>query len=588
VTIGSNEVSLTSPTSTLAGTAFGALSGELRVGTLRGDSGLVATRPFANDDSEDIVVHSFSDGMFGGTVRLAPAGSNGKDRGTFIVRGTARQTLTGLFVSPDSPAGSDALQISKDVAVGHGATLTLASSGSLGKQTEGAIILAGGTFELDNRATNHPDRLRDADAGSTGVDTNGGGVFRLIGNSAGSNELAGRVQLGSPTNQRSGQLSIAVQHSAGAAAATALAFQSLSRDGSVPTSATVDFSASDANRAVLPLGQSGAAPRISFVTAPPLTNGLLRNTRNINSDVGWATVNGSAFATHGSNGIAPVPVSAPPAGNTVGNATENAEVRGDFTVSSGANGSYRMNSLRIEPSAGNQSFSVASGRSLETNAVLLAGDRDYTIAGPGFFAARYVYVDRATLALTAATGSHLVKSGDGMLDVRGAFTPSFTINAGSVRVPSDYGGLVQLRGGLLELTGGGTFARSVGVRGALNWQGADQFDNAITEDVGSGGFAAFGSDVTIDLNEAGPSGLLWESNGFVQAGHALIFGSRTADHRVTWRDNLSLSEASQTYNAREIRVNDNPFPPGTSRSSAASSPAERKAICSKPDRARWS
>jgi autotransporter-associated beta strand protein len=64
------------------------------------------------------------------------------------------------------------------------------------------------------------------------------------------------------------------------------------------------------------------------------------------------------------------------------------------------------------------------------------------------------------------------------------------------------------------------------------------------------------------LNAAGASAIAWEDNGFVNSGHALVFGSRSADRRVTWIDNLNLNSAggiTSNYNLREIRVTDNPL-----------------------------
>ena len=139
--------------------------------------------------------------------------------------------------------------------------------------------------------------------------------------------------------------------------------QSLSRDGFAPTFSTVDFSAVDGTGAELALGQSGAAPRISFITPAPVANGLLRNTRNFNeATVGWATVNGSAFATHGANGIAPVTLNATPAGDTPGDSTANVQILGNFVASNSSG--YALNSLRLEPSADGQSFAINTAGNL--------------------------------------------------------------------------------------------------------------------------------------------------------------------------------------------------------------------------------
>ena len=572
-----NPVTLTSATSILASNQ------EMRMGTLRGDLGLVESKvsgpPGANLDNENIVIHALSDGTYGGTLRLAPPTGTGRDTGKLIVRGVGTQTLTGGFVSPDSPAGANALQIQKDIVVGRSATLALAGNASLSQQTAaGAIVMSGGTFQLDNSATNNPNRLRDGDSGSTGIDSAGGGVFELIGAFGGTTEIMSRLQLGSPSNARSGALTIRVIQPAATVVPTQLMLQSLSRDGFAPTFSTVDFTATDPLGTEFPLGEPGFA-RISFIAPAVLANGLLRNTRNINpATVGWATVNGSAFATHGANGIAPVELDPTPAGDTAGDPTANIEIRGSFAVTN--SGGYAANSIRFEPTADGQSFAINTSGNLQTHGILLAGTRDFTISGNmggGFAgsaagaiaaAGRYVHVESATLTISAPLNTGfvtLVKAGQGTL----VLTNPGNINSFSTTVINDGilrataltslpAGELRFRGGILEITGGGTFSRAIGQGpGAVNWAAIDEFGSAVDEDEGSGGFAAVGADVNIDLGTAGPTLITWENESFINSGHALIFGSRTADRSVSWLDHLHLG-GSANYNAREIRVTDNP------------------------------
>jgi autotransporter-associated beta strand protein len=569
----SNPVALSSPTAAISSIA------PLRLGALTGPTGFVGTAVapgIADSDNFDLVVHTFEEASFGGTLRIGPSVGAGKDRGTFIVRGYGRQVLTGTFVAPGSPPGSNALQLQKDVAVGHGATLTFSGNASLDQQTAaGAIVLSGGRFELDNRATNIQSRLRDADPGSTGLDSTGGGQFTLYGHTSGTSELMGRLQLGSANNQRSGALTIAVQ-SANAATSTVLTFQSFSRDGSVPTYATVDFQASNATGGKIPLGQFTTGPKVMFASSPLLANGLLRNTRNANEAmVGWSTVNGSAFASYGPNGITAVPLDPMPARNGIGDATANSELRGSLALINP--GGFSLNSLRIEPAGPGQQLTLDGG-ALNTNAILLAGTRDFTIAattgslggvGTNPAAARYIHVESATLTISAPAGGSplgIVKGGNGTLVLSGPLGGSamyypVVINEGILRTnPAVNLGLsaVAFRGGVLEIAGTSTFSRPITqFSGGVNWSGFDEFGSSISEDAGSGGFAAIGNDVVIDLNESGPSAITWEAPGFVRSGHALIFGSRTADRRITWSDPLGLGESSN-YNAREIRVDDNP------------------------------
>jgi autotransporter-associated beta strand protein len=472
------------------------------------------------------------------------------------------------------------LQIQKDVVVGGSATLALAGNASLSQQTAaGAIVMSGGTFRLDNSATNNPNRLRDGDASSTGLDSAGGGVFEVIGAFGGTTEIMSRLQLGSPSNARSGALTIRVTQPAATVVPTQLMFQSLSRDGFAPTFSTVNFTATDPLGTEFPLGQLGF-PRISFITPPVLANGLLRNTRNINpATVGWATVNGSAFATHGPNGIAPVELDPTPTGDTAGDPTANIEIRGSFVATN--SGGYAANSIRFEPTADGQSFAINTSGNLQTHGILLAGPRDFTISGMtgGFTgsaagaiaaAGRYVHVESATLTISAPVNTGfvtLVKAGEGTLVLTNpSNVNSFSttvLNAGSLRATPNISlptGELRFRGGVLEITGGGTFSRGIGSGpGFVNWAGVDEFGSPADEDEGSGGFAAVGMDATTDLAGAGPTVIPWESDNFINSGHALMFGSKNADRRITWSDHLYLGELSgiPNYNAREIRVTDN-------------------------------
>lgn len=556
----------------------------LRVGTLSGTNGTVQARKelsgndTVNFNSAPILITALTDGSFGGTVRNSAIGNGSVNDATFTVRGVAKQTFTGTT------------SIAKDVFVGGSATLELAGTASLAAQTSGAIVLASGNFRLDNTATNMG-RLRDA--GGTGLDTNGGGTFTLVGNSAGSSELLTQLQLGA-TKARSGEVHVQVQHNAGAAAATTLQFSALKRDNSEftasPNSALNEFATVDFSAVGGTLGAGGNGPVVKFTTTPTTqgTGGLFKNTEAgaAETTVGWATVNGSSFATYdGTLGVKPVTTVAFPAGSSP---TANASLT-DSGAIPGA-GAFALNSVKIEPGAGGQSLTVADGGYLETTAVMLAGTNDYTITdggagtgGLGGNETRYIHVQNAgtTLNLNARVNANnttrpLVKAGAGTLALgsvaNGASTVSTIINEGTVRAEPGVslpGGELRFRGGVLEITGN-SFSRNLGnVNGTVSWSGFNAADNGglgagVDEDRGSGGFAAFGPDPTVDavvdLNAAGPTLITWEDRYFVNSGYALVFGSRTANRRVNLIDNIGLNETSTTanYNAREIRVIDNP------------------------------
>ena len=542
-----NPVTLNAPTATLS------CSSELRLGTLSGTAGLVQSQVTGtNTPTEHLIVQAITPGSFGGIVRLGPPTGTGTAGGTFTVRGPGEQTLTGT------------LNINKDVAVGG--RLTLAGTASLGTQTAGSIGMQGGLLKLDNSVTNNNNRLRDGSATSTGLETIGGGTFQLIGNSGGTAETIGRLQLGTATKTRSGQLNISVVHTA-VAAPTVLTIGSLNRDTTtVSHTATVDFSAANAAGTALPLGQAGNTPRIIFSTPPLAANGLITNSAGTGAP-GFATVNGADFAAHGTNGVAPVATGPWPAMST---AAANVLITASVSVPVT---SFGINSLKIAPAAAAQTLTIASGRTLTCPGILLAGPQNFTLAGPGLLGGtgvHYYHVQQAILTVSAILPDQIcVKAGSGILALTGSNNSNaqpLVIEAGAIRGQQGTtlpGGEIKFRGGILELTGGGTFSRNLGfAAGNLNWSEFDAVvpPGAISEDRGSGGFAAIGADVTVDLGAAGATLISWEDPGFVQSNSALILGSTRADGKVTMLDNFQLNSTEPTvkFSPREIRVIDNP------------------------------
>ena len=568
-------------------------SSEIRSGVISGPFGdvrtTISTADSANPPSESIVITALSDGTYGGSLTLSPPIGTGNDRGQFIVRGTGTQTLTGT------------LSIDKDVILGRGATLVLSGNASLGSQVKGAIVLSGGTVVLDNEDTNNNNRLRNGGTTTT-LEPIGGGALVLSGNGAGTQEVTGRFQLGSfafnpttglsETKARSGNVNLQIIDRAAGGAITSLTFENYSRDQQqLAQFTTINFSAinDDTTPQYLLLGQGGNGPRFFLTSGAfsvPLSNDLLNVTAGsatfgVNS-VGWATVTGPAtgtastnatvdFATHGATGIAPV-TTVPWSGTLT--AADNARVTGSAATPGGAS-IYTVNSIKLSPSGPGQSLNIAGTGDLNTTAILLAGGTDYTIRSTGGggisgAAPRFFHVDRATLNVDAglAGANHpVVKSGNGVLALNnvGNFNLNqiLAINAGTVRATPGTtltGGEIRLRGGVLEIQGGGTFARTIGI-GAdrVNWTGLTNLGAAQDEDRGGGGFSAFGADVSVTLN--GGAQIYWEDLGFVRSGHGLIFGSSTANAVTEFTNPLSLTafdNAEPNYNAREIRVLDNP------------------------------
>ncbi len=532
-------------------------SSELRVGTLSGTVGLVQSQVTGNNTAtENLIIQAITDGAYTGTVRLGPPTGTGGTGGTFIVRGPGLQVLNGT------------LDIAKDVAVAG--KLTLSGTASLGSQTTGAVSVQGGTLKLDNTGSNfgdnNPNRLRDAGAAGTGLEPIGGGTLSLVGATSGSTETIGRLQLGAGSKTRSGQLTLNVTHNAAAAGATVLTIASLNRDTTTtPHTAVVDFTANDGAGNTLALGVAGNNPRIVFSTAPLAVNGLIANSAGTGS-VGFATVNGSDFAAHvAGTGVTPVATSAFASG-----ATTNALLTASATVSAAG---FTLNSLKIAPAAAAQTLTINTGLSLSTNAILLSGTTDFTIAGPGTIGGtgvHYYHVNKAALTIGATLPVQFnVKAGAGVLVLtstsnNAVATSPLVIEGGAVRATQGTtlpGGEIKFRGGVIELPSGGTFTRALGIlAGQVNWSESDALGAAISEDRGSGGFAAVGSDVNVDLGTAGATLIPWEDPGFVQTNFAFILGSPRADKKVTLVDNFQLNstEATVKFSPREFRVIDNP------------------------------
>ena len=520
---------------------------------------IVAATTTTNSDGgsgHDLMIFALADAVFSGTVSNL-ATSNGGTVGTYssngdlAVRGNATQTLSGTT------------NVSNTVSVFDGAGLKLSGAASI-TGIEANLNINGGTFTLDNSVANLGDRFEDTGS----VETRGGGTFVLIGNVGGSSETVGFIQLGTntttPPNARSGALSVQITHNAGASAATVLTFAGITRDSG---RATVDFSARDGSGAMA-LGSAGNAPRIMLTAAPSMSaNGLL----NDGGSVGWATVNGSDFATYdAATGVKAVSTIAFAAAGS----NDNALLTGGAVISA----SKTVASLKIAPSA-SQSLDLTGTGNLQTPAILLTGTEDFTIRNTGggtggllTSAAQHVYVQQADLTISAPiTGSGaLIKSGAGalILGTANTYSGTTTINEGQLRTAHGVGlgpGVLEFRGGVLEITGGGTFNRHLDFGtpsgpGRISWTRVTglPLPTLSKHDRGSGGFAAVGANVIVDLNGLGASDIVWEDPSFIASGYALILGSPNADARVDLVDNYGLGISPGSYNAREIRAIDNP------------------------------
>jgi autotransporter-associated beta strand protein len=454
------------------------------------------------------------------------------------VSGVATQTLSGTTSALNGTITLNGTDL------GSGQTSAgLKLSGSAGL-TAGSVTLAlqGGTLTLDNTAGN-ADRFRNA-GGATIV---GGGGITLIGNSAGSQESIGALNL------HCGSLAINVTNNGGATG-TELNFASLTEDAT--NQGTMNVVATGGT-----LG-SASGPRVTLTAAPSLTNGVI----GPGSGWGFVTVNGTDHATYvAGSGVVPVTIDATVNGALTTANTSNVLLNGNATM---AAGNITYNTIKVQPTAAGQSLDLTGAGNLTTGSILLAGSTDFTIrntgTGTGHFAGgsdKYFQIWNPNTTLFVGVtlngvAQPIVKVGDGFMALTGTTdqTPSaqVIINGGTFRssltsFPNNKS-YIEFRGGVFEVDGGGTLSRTLGSgNGKIDW------DNGGT-DRGNGGFSAINGNATVTIQDA-----TWGQGKFIQDGFALVFGSTKADSRVDYTSGIGLDNGTAgAYNARVIRTIDNP------------------------------
>ncbi len=144
-------------------------------------------------------------------------------------------------------------------------------------------------------------------------------------------------------------------------------------------------------------------------------------------------------------------------------------------------------------------------------------------------------------------GGTFTKSGNGIFNLGSAniYNGSTTISAGvlllnnATAIPGGIGSSggtanININGGVIGL-GVGNFSRGLGT-------GATQ-----VQFTGSGGFAAYNADRTVNLGGSGtPTGVTWASGSFVPSGQTLILGASSATNMVDFQNPINLNAATRT------------------------------------------
>ncbi|HCN78610.1 MAG TPA: hypothetical protein DIT13_15625 [Verrucomicrobiales bacterium] len=156
----------------------------------------------------------------------------------------------------------------------------------------------------------------------------------------------------------------------------------------------------------------------------------------------------------------------------------------------------------------------------------------------------YTFLD-VTSFVQSGTGTTIlsgVNTYTGRTFVHGGVLRLNSANAmpGGIGNTGGTGGIV-VKGGVIGL-GHGDFTRDIGT-------GAGQIDFQ-----GAGGFAAYGSDRTVNIGgQAVPEALRFGNNGFVPDGSSFVLGAHDATHKTIVLNTLDLGSFSQA-----VRVNDGP------------------------------
>jgi len=549
--------SLTTGATTLAGG-----NSDLRVGTLTGSGSITPGNTNATAVGGAINILALTSGSSSATITtgggLNLRGGNG-----------TTQTFTGNVTGLTGTLG-----------VNSGATLALSGTGDSTSGVIGttALSLRGGSITLDNSGGNTSAAAgRVANAATVAMN---GGMLSLIGHSSGSAETVGSVTF------NDGSHTVSVTNNGGTGAALTFSDSGSLRDSSAMT---INFVGAGTGT----LGTAGNNPRILFSGTPititggnfaPL--GMFANTAT-GATVGFATVNGTEWAGYNAtNGvIALTPTTSPTTAANLAALTDTSNALFSPTGTVTASGAVTSGALKIVPNGGT---TLAMGtNTLTTSALMLAGSTDLSITGTGSFsgpATKYIHVTDANTTLSMSqlmlgSSQPITKAGPGFLNLNGLVNQlpagsnqNINLVAGVLRgTTTTLGGsassggafnTINFRGGVLEISGGGSLTRAIDLSGAAGGGGIT-FEGVGASTRGDGGFSGINGNASVTLvttiGGSTAASLVWNDGAFLSNGYALTMGSTKADAVITLTNAIGLDSGAATTNyfAREIRVADN-------------------------------
>lgn len=392
-----------------------------------------------------------------------------------------------------------------------GAELRLSGNGTAASVTN-ITVNQGGTFTLDNTATNLTNRV-----GNTAAVSLDGGTISLLGRTGNNNttETIGALTLaggGSTVNAQYGDATGSAQ----------LTIASLSRNAG----ATVNFTNTGGT-----LGSAGDNPRIIFTAAPALTSNVL----------GYATVNGTAFAGTGANGI--VAVAGTNTSQGFWTASVNATPTSDQTMTANRTvGSLSLGS-GIDVNAGGNALTISSGGLLSTGATASTLTNGTVTAGTTMDELIAHVFGAGGLQVSAVIADNgeavdLTKTGDGVLTLSGTTANTFTgatfVNDGTLAL-NKTAGVTALTGDIVVGDGRGT--------DILRLDADEQIAN--TADLTLRGSAYGTGETILKFNGAGGVGVTETLGVLTIEGHSVIdfAGGNVCDANFLFLDDLLMASA---------------------------------------------
>ncbi|WP_461782869.1 beta strand repeat-containing protein [Prosthecobacter sp.] len=185
---------------------------------------------------------------------------------------------------------------------------------------------------------------------------------------------------------------------------------------------------------------------------------------------------------------------------------------------------------------------TGTNASTTNNTVTSSTAATLTLGGSG----SYSYGDGTNANSGVITGAiTLIKSGNGTqtLGDTNTYTGTTTISGGVLKLNS----ASALPGG----TGSSGGTSGLTLNGGVLGLGVGDFTRALGTDVtqvqftGSGGFAAYGADRTVNFGGAGAT-VIWNSGSFVPTGSSLILGAADTDKKITLQNAIDFGGATRT------------------------------------------